>query len=93
MTAIAAIRIETTADAVREITRLAVRTIAAGGHRGHHTAAVTRVMESAEVQGAIRRCFNRHIRNGAEVLEAFTSTGQTVVAHYCNSARIPTRQA
>lgn len=86
-----AIRIETTADAVREITRLAIRTIAAGGHRGHHTAAVTRVMESDDVQAAIRRSFNRNIGRGLTVRTAFTTTGQALIAHYCNSAGIPTR--
>ncbi|MFC8332762.1 hypothetical protein [Streptomyces olivaceus] len=86
-----ALRIETTADAVREITRLAVRTIAAGGHRGHHTARVTDLMESDDVQAAIRRSFNRNTGRGLTVRDAFTVTGQALIAHYCNSAGIPTR--
>jgi hypothetical protein len=84
-------RINTPSDAVREITRLAVQVIADGGHTGHSAAQVQARMNRSDVQDAIRNSFARRIALGQDVREAFTATGQALIAHYCNSAGIPTR--
>lgn len=83
------ITIEAPADAVREITRLAVRVIAGGGHPGHSTEEVQTLMAGDDVQEAIRRSYLRNTAKGMTARQAFTATGQALIAHYCNSAGIP----
>ncbi|MCC9686898.1 hypothetical protein [Streptomyces sp. MNU103] len=85
----ATITVDTPTDAVREITRLAVQVIAADGHPGHSAPEVRERMEDPEVQALIRRSFLRNVAKGKTARQAFTATGQALIAHYCNSARIP----
>lgn len=84
-----AIKIRTADDAVTGITRLAVKVIAAGNHPGHSADEVRGRMEDPEIQAGIRRSFLRNVRQGMNARQAFTTTGQSLIAHYCNSGRIP----
>ncbi|MFB7496060.1 hypothetical protein ACFC09_15435 [Streptomyces sp. NPDC056161] len=86
------IRIRNTEDAVSGIAALATKVIAAGGHEGHDLETVGTRMTSDEVLDAIRRSFSANIRRGLNTREAFTATGQSLIAHYCNAANIPTRE-
>lgn len=83
------IRIKTTDDAVRHITRLAIKTIAADTLPGHSAQEVRARMEADDVQAAIRRSYTRNLERGLSVLDAFTRTGQALIAHYCEAAGIP----
>ncbi|MFB8402172.1 hypothetical protein [Streptomyces sp. NPDC055912] len=87
------IRIAGTEDAVAEIAALTTRVIAEGGHDGHDLETVGRIITSDEVLGTIRTAYNRRIAAGATPKEAVTAVGQSLVAHYCNSAGIPTDPA
>ncbi len=88
-----AIVINCTEDAVPAIAALATKVIAADGHPGHSLDEVGERMTSDDVLDAIRRSYDRNRANGMTVREAFTATGQSLIAHYCNSAGIPTRES
>lgn len=85
------IRIETTEDAVAAIAALATRTIAADNLPGHSLEEVGERMTADDTLDAIRRSYETNIGRGLSVMDAFTRTGQSLVAHYCNSAGIPTK--
>lgn len=85
-----AVTIRTPEDAVSAITALAVKVIAADAHPGHSAPEVQDRMEDPEIQAGIRRSFLRNVRKGMTARQAFTTTGQGLIAHYCNSFRIPT---
>ncbi|WP_328638408.1 hypothetical protein [Streptomyces canus] len=85
------IKIENTEDAVAQIAALATKVIADGGHEGHDLETVGTIMTSDAVLDAIRNSFTRNLaKDGATVKDVFTATGQALIAHYCNSAGIPT---
>ncbi|MFE9319091.1 hypothetical protein ACFYNV_29015 [Streptomyces albidoflavus] len=84
------IRIRTTEDAVAHIAAMATKVIAEDGHEGHDLEAVGARITSDEVLDTIRRAYLRRLGEGMTVREAFTRTGQALIAHYCNAARIPT---
>ncbi|MFD8509674.1 hypothetical protein ACFV27_00810 [Streptomyces antimycoticus] len=87
----ATIKINNTEDAVATIAAMATKVIAAGGHQGHDLETVGAIMASDNVLDAIRRSFTRNLaKDGATVKSAFIKTGQGLIAHYCNSAGIPT---
>ncbi|WP_328427879.1 hypothetical protein [Streptomyces sp. NBC_00443] len=85
------ITIRNTEDAVARIAALATKVIADGGHEGHDLETVGAIMTSDDVLDAIRRSFTRNLaKDGATVKDAFTATGQAVIASYCDRAGIPT---
>lgn len=84
------IHIGTTEDAVITIAALGTRVIAAAGHPGHNLEQVGRRILSDKVMDTIRDGYNRRISEGATPKEAIIRVGQSMIAHYCNSAGIPT---
>lgn len=82
------IKIRNIEDAVAVIAAYATRTIAADNHPGHNLEQVGERMTRDEVLDTIRAALIRHLDNGATVKDAVIKVGQTVVAHYCNSAGI-----
>ncbi|WP_406501575.1 hypothetical protein OHA04_27535 [Streptomyces sp. NBC_01590] len=87
------IRITGTEDAVATIAALTTRVIAEGGHKGHDLETVGRIITSDTVLDTIRTAYDRRIANGATPKDAVTAVGQSLIAHYCNSAGIPTAPA
>ncbi|MFJ4627147.1 hypothetical protein [Streptomyces sp. NPDC088847] len=88
-----AISIKSTEDAVPAIAALATRVIAADDHPGHSLEEVGERMTTDDVLDAIRCSYDRNRAKGMTVREAFTATGQSLVAHYCDRAGIPTRES
>ncbi|MEV0016657.1 hypothetical protein [Streptomyces tendae] len=84
-------RIQNTEDAVAAIAALATRVIAADNRPGRSLEEVGERMTADDTLDAIRRSFEANRTKGLSVKDAFTRTGQSLVAHYCNSAGIPTR--
>lgn len=84
------IRIRSTEDAVVEIAAMTTRVIAEGGHEGHDLETVGRLITSDLVLDTIRAAYNRRTAEGATPKEAVIAVGTQLVAHYCNSAGIPT---
>ncbi|GHA94396.1 hypothetical protein [Streptomyces chryseus] len=87
------IRITGTEDAVAEIAALTTRVIAEGGHDGHDLETVGRIVTSDTVLDTIRTAYDRRIADGATPKDAVIAVGQSLIAHYCNSAGIPTAEA
>lgn len=82
-------KIDNVEDAVAVIGALAVETIAGWGLEGHSLDEVAeRVLADDSLQ-AIRRSFTGNIRKGCSVKDSVIRTGQSLIAHYCNAARIP----
>ncbi|MEW2631638.1 hypothetical protein AB0903_08255 [Streptomyces sp. NPDC048389] len=69
------------------------RVIAEGGHEGHDLETVGRIITSDTVLDTIRTAYDRRIAAGATPKDAVTAVGQSLIAHYCNSAGIPTAPA
>ncbi|MFE3378751.1 hypothetical protein [Streptomyces anulatus] len=67
--------------------------IAEAGHKGHDLETVGRIITSDPVLNRIRAAYDRRIGNGDTVKDALTAVGRSLVAHYCNSAGIPTTPA
>lgn len=84
------ITIRTTEDAVSTIAALATRVIAEGNHPGHDLEKVGRILTSDRVLDTIRTAYNKRIAEGVTTKDAVIRVGQIMIAHYCNSARIPT---
>ncbi|MDH6544140.1 hypothetical protein [Streptomyces sp. SPB4] len=82
------IRIRNTEDAVAEIAALTTRVIAAAGHPGHGLESVGQIITSDTVLETIRTAYNRRITQGATPKDAVIAVGQSLIAHYCNSAGI-----
>ncbi|WP_138909967.1 hypothetical protein [Streptomyces chryseus] len=87
------IRIRSTEDAVAEIAAMTTRVIAEGGHEGHDLETVGRIITSDTVLDTIRTAYDRRISSGETVKAAVIAVGQSLIAHYCNSAGIPTAEA
>jgi hypothetical protein len=87
----ATIRIRNTDDAVATIASIATKVIAEGNHPGHDLEAVGARLATCDVLATIRRAYDRHTTNGATPKAAVIAVGQSLIAHYCNSAGIPTR--
>lgn len=82
------IRIRNTEDAVVEIAALTTRSIAEAGHKGHDRESVGRIITSDAVLGLIRTAYNRRTGNGETPKDAVIAVGQSLIAHYYNSAGI-----
>lgn len=90
MTATTTHTVNDTEDAVALIGAMAVKTIAGWGLEGHSLDEVgERVLADDAIQ-AIRRSFTANLAKGFDVKESVIRTGQSLIAHYCNSAGIPT---
>ncbi|MEV7581585.1 hypothetical protein [Streptomyces erythrochromogenes] len=82
------IRIRNTEDAVAVIAAHTTRVIAAAGHPGHDLESVGQVITSDTVLQTIRTAYSRRIAQDATPKDAVIAVGQSLIAHYCNSAGI-----
>lgn len=82
------IQVRNTEDAVATIAALATRVIAEAGHEGHGLEAVGERLTSDAVLDTIRAAYDRRTGQGATPKDAVIAVGQSLIAHYCNSAGI-----
>ncbi|MBC9730698.1 hypothetical protein [Streptomyces sp. TRM68367] len=81
--------IRTTEDAVACIAALATEVIADGNHPGHDLETVFDRITSGDVLCLIRQYYDRRVGNGESPRQAVIGVGQSLIAHYCQSAGIP----
>lgn len=84
------VTIRSTEHAVAVIAAYATKVIAAEGYKHHDLEFVGGMLTANKTLNMIRATYTRHITNGKSVRDAVIATGQTVIAHYCNWAGIPT---
>lgn len=84
------IRIGSTDEAVATIAALTTKVIAEDNLPGHSLEEVGARITSDDVLATIRTAYLRRLAKGATPKEAVIAVGQSLIAHYCNSAGIPT---
>jgi hypothetical protein len=91
-TAPRSLTVKDTEDAVVVILALATETIAAGNHPGHTLHQVFDRITSDEVLCLVREFYGRRIAKGETPRDAVIGVGQSLIAHYCEKAGIPTAE-